>query len=247
MSKGKIERICEHCGKTFTTHASQIKWRGSKYCSKKCYNEFRKRIFICQYCGKEFTVGQEHKDTKINKYCSHACLSLSQKKRIEKECEQCGKIFEAIPSHMNRKFCSKVCADNAKRGKTYAPRIEKECEICGKIFVVTHPNHRFCSWKCSTFWLTRIRNQGKNHPKYKGNPKNRNHYPPEFFEKRKEVILKYDGKCFICNKNAKSVHHIDYNTENNNIKNLVLLCSSCHAKTNNHREEWIKFFNDENN
>ena len=40
------------------------------------------------------------------------------------------------------------------------------------------------------------------------------------------------------------VHHIDYNKKNNNPKNLIALCSSCHAKTNgkNNRTYWTDYY-----
>lgn len=38
------------------------------------------------------------------------------------------------------------------------------------------------------------------------------------------------------------VHHIDYDTENNQENNLITLCCSCNAKVNSNREDWTKFF-----
>lgn len=38
------------------------------------------------------------------------------------------------------------------------------------------------------------------------------------------------------------VHHIDYNKQNCNPKNLISLCKSCHAKTNINREYWLNYF-----
>jgi len=53
--------------------------------------------------------------------------------------------------------------------------------------------------------------------------------------------------CQICscqqNDNAHDVHHIDYNKENCNPKNLITLCNSCHGKTNHDREYWTNYFN----
>lgn len=39
-----------------------------------------------------------------------------------------------------------------------------------------------------------------------------------------------------------SCHHIDYDTLNNSLENLILLCRSCHAKTNVRREQWKEYF-----
>lgn len=38
------------------------------------------------------------------------------------------------------------------------------------------------------------------------------------------------------------VHHIDYNKDNLDPTNLIILCRSCHIKTNHNREYWIKYF-----
>lgn len=38
------------------------------------------------------------------------------------------------------------------------------------------------------------------------------------------------------------VHHIDYNKENCDPKNLVSLCRSCHVKTNINRKYWVVYF-----
>ena len=38
-----------------------------------------------------------------------------------------------------------------------------------------------------------------------------------------------------------SIHHIDYNKENNEITNLTSLCNSCHSKTNHDRDYWFAY------
>ena len=38
------------------------------------------------------------------------------------------------------------------------------------------------------------------------------------------------------------VHHIDYDKKNNDVDNLVTLCTPCHTKTNFNRDEWKKTF-----
>ena len=39
-----------------------------------------------------------------------------------------------------------------------------------------------------------------------------------------------------------SVHHIDYDKQNNSENNLITLCTSCHMQTNFNRDDWIKYF-----
>ena len=77
-------------------------------------------------------------------------------------------------------------------------------------------------------------------------------YPYEFNKQLKSTIRKRDNyTCKICFKKQSLrtfvIHHIDYNKNNNNPKNLITLCRSCHAKTNFNRDAWIRFFEGVNN
>lgn len=40
------------------------------------------------------------------------------------------------------------------------------------------------------------------------------------------------------------VHHIDYEKDNLDPRNLISLCRSCHVKTNYNREYWIEYFSE---
>jgi hypothetical protein len=74
-------------------------------------------------------------------------------------------------------------------------------------------------------------------------------YSLEFNETLKEHIRKRDNRtCQLCGIPEREcfiklpIHHIDYNKKHSNQDNLISLCKSCHAKTNNNREYWtIKF------
>lgn len=39
-----------------------------------------------------------------------------------------------------------------------------------------------------------------------------------------------------------AVHHIDYDKNNLNPDNLIILCDSCHSKTNINRSYWMNYF-----
>lgn len=68
-------------------------------------------------------------------------------------------------------------------------------------------------------------------------------YTPEFNKQFKNMIRnKFHNQCFICNSNAKGVHHINYIKEITTEQNVVLLCKPCHAKTNHNRDYWFAFF-----
>jgi hypothetical protein len=74
-------------------------------------------------------------------------------------------------------------------------------------------------------------------------------YPLDFDEKLKDLIRDRDErKCKICSvkeedlKIKLDVHHIDYDKENCDPRNLISLCHSCHMKTNVKRDKWQSFF-----
>lgn len=74
-------------------------------------------------------------------------------------------------------------------------------------------------------------------------------YPPEFNEPLKRQIRERDNyTCQLCSKTKEeedkklAVHHIDYDKNNCNEKNLTTLCGSCNIKVNTNREEWTEYF-----
>lgn len=74
-------------------------------------------------------------------------------------------------------------------------------------------------------------------------------YSYEFIYKLRNLIRERDGfKCQICGcpqaecNDSLSVHHIDYNKENDDPNNLISLCRSCHMKTTTKREYWKERF-----
>ena len=89
---------------------------------------------------------------------------------------------------------------------------------------------------------------GENSPHWQ-NGKSFEEYGIEFNKPLKHSILKranYTCQDPNCKGEHKKlhVHHIDYNKKNNNPKNLIALCSSCHAKTNgkNNRTYWTDYY-----
>ena len=61
-------------------------------------------------------------------------------------------------------------------------------------------------------------------------------------EFKKKIRTYYNHKCIERGGIGKPIHHIDYNKKNCAISNLVLLCWSCHSKTNHNREVWESHF-----
>ena len=76
-------------------------------------------------------------------------------------------------------------------------------------------------------------------------------YDKNWDKKFKSSILKRDGCCMICNisiedlrliKKQICVHHINYDKKLSIKENCLVLCNSCHMKTNFNRVHWTKFF-----
>lgn len=74
-------------------------------------------------------------------------------------------------------------------------------------------------------------------------------YPPGWTNALKEAIRQRDNrKCRLCarseenNKTRLCVHHIDYDKENLDPRNLLSFCSACHRKTNTNRRQWTRYF-----
>jgi len=77
-------------------------------------------------------------------------------------------------------------------------------------------------------------------------------YPDDWTDILRESIRQRDGYiCQMCGIHQDElngfykkidIHHIDYNKDNLNPKNLISLCRGCHLKTNYNREYWINYF-----
>ncbi len=72
-------------------------------------------------------------------------------------------------------------------------------------------------------------------------------YGKDFNKKRKEKCRNiYKNYCQLCGiiqeclPEKLSIHHIDYNKENNKFENWIPLCRQCHAQTFSNKEYWTK-------
>lgn len=89
---------------------------------------------------------------------------------------------------------------------------------------------------------------GEKNPMFNG-WSSREPYGIDWSDKLRERAREKDfNMCHLCGLSQEeshiklAIHHIDYNKKNNDINNLVTLCSSCHNKTNIRREFWVRLF-----
>lgn len=80
--------------------------------------------------------------------------------RYEKQCEVCGKLFQATKQ---QRFCSNACKAKNRR-ITGVDDVERVCEVCGKQFMGTkYHDLKFCSRECAHIahkgWRERIQKE----------------------------------------------------------------------------------------
>jgi hypothetical protein len=91
---------------------------------------------------------------------------------------------------------------------------------------------------------------GENNGTWKGG-RSFEKYPRAFSNKIKKYIRNRDGyTCQECGLQEKDymmcldVHHIDFNKQNNDERNLISLCKRCHGNTQKDRNGWEKHYKD---
>jgi len=89
---------------------------------------------------------------------------------------------------------------------------------------------------------------GPNHPNWQGGISNFP-YPFSFNKRLKEFIRNRDNyTCQLCgitqeeNGRKLDVHHIDYDKDNLDPNNLIVLCRGCNSKVNFNRDFWKNHF-----
>jgi len=117
------------------------------------------------------------------------------------------------------------------------------CETCGNVFTIVtaevgkNGRGRFCCRKCKGRAQSKTRT-GKNNPRWNGGT-SFEPYPSTFTKEFKRKIRQRDKcLCAICNKPARSVHHINYVKDDTTPDNCITLCRKCHGKTGANREYW---------
>lgn len=112
-----------------------------------------------------------------------------------------------------------------------------KCEFCGK--EVKDYRSKICK-SCMN---------GETHPSWLGGI-SFEPYGEDFKKRIRQEIRERDNHiCQECGYTEEQlgykldVHHIDYNKKNNDFRNLISLCRSCHRQTNFKREDWTNYFN----
>jgi len=250
---------CQQCGKEFDSQRSNVLSGRTKYCSRECSAEGRKRRVTkyCQECGLSFEVVVSHSN---QKYCSTECAYAVKSRAFRKEsvpwykggpvevvCHTCGKIFEVnIARKETAKYCSRECHNLSQRGVSNSIPTMKDCEICGSSFRVIPSRYhlvKYCSMSC--YGKARSLNySGKNCPAWRGGVTEEMRLlrgGSDYVEWRDAVYRRDYWTCQCCGEKPKSIvaHHIfpfaDFPDLRYEVWNGITLCRSCHAKE--HQEQ----------
>jgi hypothetical protein len=198
-----------------------------------CGKEIDKRSTRCVKCRVAYLVGSNSPNYKHGKTKNNKCIECGTPITYEAiKCRACaGKDRSKMLDIKGTKN------PNYRHGKC----IENLCVDCGEII-----DHR--ATRCAICYFKQ--NVGPKNSSYihgRGNAP----YPASFtFKLRETVRIRDNHTCQLCGKLQKnlfgnrrlSIHHIDYNKENNIIGNLISLCLKCHVRTNTHRVIWIELF-----
>lgn len=122
---------------------------------------------ICEDCGTLFVPYREKRGRPAQRFCSIKCSSAHAVRTTSKQdnthtCKTCGEVFRRRKSGgpYVAKFCSRPCADEAKRTgrkRSRPPKPPKPprsrvyfptCEMCGRLFCARSSRSRLCSAQC---------------------------------------------------------------------------------------------------
>lgn len=211
----------------------------------------------CAYCSTEFEVPYAKRD---RRYCSKRCQVKGTPKLSIKKISQCVICGTEFSHYGEQKTCSDLCyAQNLSRQRigenNPAFKADKDhhavCQQCGDEFTYQRAGMKkgrvrvFCSTQC-----------GKDYAHEHG-PHCRfndiSNYDPTkyigFDPPLKASIRERDGfACVLCGEKENPendnhpVHHIDYDTNNQDPENLATLCVRCHNWTNSNRHFWQNVF-----
>jgi hypothetical protein len=189
----------------------------------------------CKTCKKYFEVKMSR--NKTAKYCSFECY------------DKTGSNNPYWGKHHSEEIINKMKLGWKQiLSKGYEPKnkqlIFNRCLICNKRFKVnnTLKNQKCCSIKCTKSYRSLFLTGEKSANWIDG--RSYAPYPARFNKKLKEKIKMRDNYvCQLCKlKDELSIHHIDYDKNNNTEDNLITLCLKCNSIANGNRNYWKTFY-----
>ena len=176
---------------------------------------------------------------------------------ITKICPQCNKEFNTFPCRIKEgegKYCSKDCANETRKGKPSwnKGKTGEESHMFGKKRPDTTKRMMGNQYTKGKPWSEAriVAQELKTGMPYE---KSVDEYTEDWPTIRLSIYKRDKWICGVCNEKCVPhnhpdtlhwicCHHTDYDKLNNDHKNLITLCLSCHARTNYDRREWREYF-----
>jgi hypothetical protein len=168
-----VARRCQHCGIPYLVLVAKVRTRDSRYCSPACHNASRRSTRIacvCAECGAVFYQIPFVVRQGAAIHCSVQCRDRARDATVSLVCANCGMTFQVAgtQARRGRRFCSKKCAGEAKRGAAHPlyrghdvrartramgrrdykiwrraviERDEHTCQRCGRQGTLLHAHH----------------------------------------------------------------------------------------------------------
>lgn len=201
-------------------------------------NLLTKKVLYNLYIIKKLSIGQISKKYIISKETIYRYLIMYKIKIRNKKQSSIGKSKGKKNPCFGLKGKNHPAFKNG--GKFY-------CIDCKEL--ISDYRHKRCS-KCYGIWRSKniVGDKLYNYIKDRSLVE----YPLEFNEELRESIRKRDNYICSCGMTEEEhlivygqvlhVHHIDYNKQNCNKKNLISVCLSCNTRANFNRIYWQKFY-----
>ncbi len=222
MKVGQIyKKKCAYCGKEFQVNFKCL-LNIRKFCSGDCYNKSTIKIYEknCEYCGKKYIVTSKWKH-KRSRFCSKNCANkgfVGKKPVLYKiTCVYCRKKFMTRRGKGNKKqkFCSVKCFGSYLSIVKRKPPIRRKCSICNKYYFVEtskiKKGKKYCSRKCSGIAKRTNKKSASKSLSYGWVTSN-----------YRALIEKKLGRKL---KTTENVHHINFDRNDNRLKNLYVYSS----------------------
>jgi hypothetical protein len=194
-------------------------------------------IIKCDNCGKEFNKSPREIKKNKRSFCCNTCKnSFFKKKKSLVKCLNCKEVFEASETEVRRKgrkFCGNSCAATYNNKVKPKRKFQGKCAECGvaitssATYCNVHKNNAYEKiWKKRKEEITQT---GKVNFGLQENATRR---------LAKRYLLEVQGhKCEICGLYEWRgqpipliLDHIDGHSDNNDLKNLRLVCGNCNMQ-----------------
>lgn len=197
---------------------------GKRFCSKECQDKWQRGISWEDRIGKD----------RASEIRSERSIQVSGENNPSKNPLVAKKISESMKKHLesNPRYGEK----NGFYGKEHSDeyKIWASESRSGKR---SYDDEQHIKQKKNT-------PKKDNHPNWQGGL-SYGEYDLGFDNEKRQIVKERDNyECQLCgcDDGLLHIHHIDYDKQNSDERNLITLCNSCHSKTNWKRESWIRFF-----